>query len=176
MSQSRTRVSAKSRPDEVSTWMKSRAYTADQIPFIVDVNSYRRNWIAWWTSFQPTWRQGKGWPLPRGDTDTTNWAKVCVRGRNGLFLVVMSTTWWAASIKSEKDWGDFDEAVADVQWVIGKAIDFIEALPQPAQPTLPIPPQTTQEPPSSSGIGWMARAQGKRLPRPTTRLLEGGGL
>jgi hypothetical protein len=83
----------------------------------------------------------------------------------------MSTTWWAASIKSEKDWAEFDEAVDDIHWVIDQAIDFLKALPTLAPPA---PPETSQKP--VSGIGWMARENGKRQLRPTARLLEGGGI
>lgn len=85
----------------------------------------------------------------------------------------MSTTWWAASIGSEKDWADFDEAVADVHWVIDQAVGSLRALPEPASP---VPSEIPQKPPSSSGISWMARADGKRQLKPTARLLEGGGI
>ena len=69
----------------------------------------------WWMSCQPAWRQNKGWPLPRDIPSTTNWGiKASARGQNGIFLVVMLTAWWASSIKSEKDWAGFDQAVEDV--------------------------------------------------------------
>jgi len=153
--------------------MNKRSYKADFIPFVADLSSYRGGWVAWWTSCQPAWRQDKGWPLPRDNASTTNWVKVGARGQSGLFLVIMSTTWWAASIKSEKDRAEFDEAVDDVRWVIDQIIDSLKALPASAPSA---PEESSRKRPSSPDIGWMARADGKRKPRPSRRLLEGGGI
>ena len=151
--------------------MKVRAYTADHTPFVANVSSYCSNWIEWWTLCQPSWHRNKGWPLPRDNASTTNWAKVCARGQSGLFLLIMSTTWWAASIRSEKDWSEFDEAMDDLHWVICQATDSLKTLSTPA---LPAPTKTSQQ--LASGIGWMTHAGGKRQLRPTARLLEGGGI
>ena len=149
--------------------MKSRAYTVDCIPFVANVSSYRSNWIKWWTLCQPAWRQDSGWPLPRDSVGTTNWAKACAQGQNGLFLIIMSTTWWAASIMSEQDWAEFDKAVDDIHWVIDQILDSLQTLPAST------PSETSQDIPSSPHIGWMACTDRKRQPRPTARLLEGGG-
>ena len=154
--------------------MKTRSYKPHQIPFISDVDSYYRKWTTWWTSCQPAWRQNKGWPLPRDILSTTNWGiKAGARGQNGIFLIVMSTAWWASSIKSEKDWARFDQTVEDVWWVIDQAIDSLEVLPAPAPPASP---NTTQEPPPILGAKWMSCADGKRQAKPSRRLLEGGGI
>ena len=117
--------------------MKSWAYTVDHIPFIANVSSYRSNWIKWWTSCQPAWRQDSGWPLPRDSVGTTNWAKACAQGQNGLFLIIMLTTWWVASITSEQDWAEFNEAVDDIHWVIDQILDSLQTLPvRVAKPNL----------------------------------------
>ena len=166
--QSFTRLPTGSRPAEVGRWMKDRRYTTDHIPFVPDVRFYYDNWTAWWTLCQPAWRQGKGWPLPRDNTGTTNWGKVGARSQSGLFLVVMSTTWWALSIKSEEEWALFDDAMGDVQWVIDQVIDWIKAMPVPTSPQ-PSPPR---KPGGFSGATWMSRSDGKRQPKPSRRLLE----
>ena len=141
--------SAKSHLDEVSVWMKTWSYKPHQIPFISDVNSYYRKWTTWWTPCQPAWRQNKGWPLLRDILSTTNWGiKAGACGQNSIFLV-MSTAWWASSIKSKKDWAWFDKAVEDVQWVIDQAIDSLEVLLAPAPPASP---NATQEPPPILGV------------------------
>jgi hypothetical protein len=168
--QSPLRISTDSRPAEVAKWMKYRDYTTDRIPFVSDVASYRNSWILWWTSCQPAWRRSKGWPLPREDEGTTNWVKVGIRGQNGLFLVVMSTTWWAYSIKSEEEWREFDEAVEDVEWVIGQVAHSLKALQGLIPPTQPAPSKKPK--PSAS---WMVRDTAKRQPKPSRRLLEAGG-
>ena len=84
----------------------------------------------------------------------------------------MSTTWWAASITSEQDWVEFDEAVDDVHWVVDQILDLLENLPAPTPPSLS---EISQNLPSSSRAGWMARTDGKRQLKSTELLLEGGG-
>lgn len=146
--------------------MQKRSYAADRIPFIPDVPSYRNSWVEWWTLCQPSWRQNKGWPLPRDNASRTDWLKVIARGQNGLFLVVLSTAWWAYSIVSERDWVEFDEVVDDIQWVIDNVLGSLKALPPPV---LPVPPKAPQKPKSSQG--GVARADGKRKTRLPPRYL-----
>jgi hypothetical protein len=152
--------------------MRVREYAQDRIPFISDVASYRESWMEWWTSCQPAWRQGVGWPLPREHEGTTNWVKVGVRGQSGFFLVVMSTAWWAYSIKTEEEWSQFDEAVEDVEWVIGQVTCSLKASLGPIQPTRPATSDKSQKPKSTAS--WMVRDSGKRQPKASRRLLESG--
>jgi hypothetical protein len=150
--------------------MKKRSYMPEHTPFIADVSSYCDTWMKWWTSCQPAWRREKGWPLPRDNDGTTNWIKVGVRGQNGLFLVVMSTAWWAYSIRSEKEWAGFDEAVDDVEWVIGQVISSLKALRKSTPPIQPAPPKKSQKP--NSGVRWMDRDANKRQPKLSRKLLD----
>lgn len=168
------RLPTTSRPDEVSFWIKARSYNPRNIPHVPDVTAYSDGWKKWWMSCQPAWRQDKGWPLPRENTSAANWAiKAGARGRNGLFLVILSTAWWASSVQSTKDWAEFDEAVDDVQWVIEQAIDASKGLPAPASL---VPPNAVQPPDPAPAQTWMARSEGKRQARPSRRMIEGGGL
>jgi len=169
------RLSIVSRPGEVSTWIKTRSYKPEHTPFIPNVGLYREKWTAWWISCQPAWRRREGLPLPRDGQDVTNWGiKAGARGQNGLFLVILSTAWWASSIQSEDDWVHFDEAVEDIQWLIGQVIDSLKVIAAPVPPA----PPTRFNPPQGSvpvpGASWMTRADGKRKPKPSRRLLEGG--
>ena len=170
--QSFTCLPTGSRPAEVGRWMKDRRYTEDHIPFIPDVCSYYDSWKVWWSLCQLAWQQGKGWPLPRDHTGTTNWGQVGAHGQSGLFLVVMLTTWWAFSIKSEEEWALFDDAVGDVQWVIDQVIDWIKAIPAP---TPPQPSGASQKPAKVLSTTWMSHSDGKRQPKPSRRLLEAEG-
>jgi len=153
--------------------MKTRSYDPTQIPFISDVGLYSKEWTSWWTLCQPAWRQSEGWPLPREEQGAAKWGiKAGARGHNGIFLVIMSTTWWASSIKSAEDWAKFDEAMEDIQWVVDRmAAASQEALPVPPPP---VPPTPSQEPMPAQGAPWMAREGGKRQPKPSRRMLEGG--
>ena len=168
------RLPTTSRPDAVTAWMKARSYKPEHIPFVPNIISYHEKWTTWWTSCQPAWRQKQGWPLPRDDPSVGKWGlKAGARGQNGLFLVIVSTAWWASSIQSEADWVAFDEAVDDVRWVIDQVISALNALPAPAPP----PPYTQSDTSKEQlpGATWMARTSGKRQPKPSRRLLESGG-
>jgi len=151
--------------------MKTRQYATDRIPFISDVRSYHGLWMVWWSSCQPAWRRDKGWPLPR-DTDsanTTDWGKVGARGQSGMFLVVMSTTWWASSIDSEEEQALFDEAMDDIHWVINQVVGRFNTIQTP----IPPPKPSNKTPPLQAN--WMTRADGKRQSRPSRRMLEAHG-
>ena len=175
-SQSRLRLPTESRPSEVSKWMRVRSYEAGHIPFVSDIGSYSKNFILWWTSCQPAWRRDKGWPLPRDDSSAAAHNLNVARGQNGLFLVIISTALWASSIKSERDCVEFNEVVDDIQWVINKTIDSLKVLPAPAPPApVPAPSDTSLKPGPALGTIWMSRGEGKRRPKPSHRLLEGGG-
>jgi len=155
--------------------MKTRSYKLERIPFVPDISSYHKKWTEWWTSCQPAWRQRSGWPLPRDVENIANWGiKAGARGQNGLFLVVISNVWRASSIQSEDDWAKFNEAVEDIQWVISQVIDLLKALPAP----MPLAPPTHSNAPQKSipvpGATWMNRANGKRQPKPSLRLMEAG--
>ena len=169
INQSPMHLPTSSRPDEVTTWMKTRSYDTQHIPFITDVESYSKTWVAWWTQCQPAWRQSNEWPLPRDIPSSAKWGiKGGARGQNGLFLVVISTAWWASSIQSEEAWVVFDEAVDDIQWVIDQTINALKSLPAPhdaSETSVPAP-----------GAAWMARQDGKRQSKPSRRLREGGGI
>ena len=137
--------------------MKSWAYTADHIPFINNVNLYCNNWIKWWTSCQPAWCQNSEWPLPRNSTGATDWTKLCIHGESRLFLIIILTMWWAASIISGQDWVKFNKAVDDVHWVIGQILELLKALPVPM---LPLPPRTSQDPPHLHAlVGWLTQME-----------------
>lgn len=156
--------------------MQSRAFTKNKIPFVLDVSSYREDWIIWWTLCQPPWRREKGWPLPRDNENATNWVKFGARGQSGLFLVVISTTWWAYSIRSKEEWVEFDKAVEDLEWVINQVTDSLKALQASQPPAPPVQIATRDDPQKSKqGVAWMTRAAGKRQPKLTRKLLELGG-
>ena len=87
-----------------------------------------------------------------------------------MFLVVMSTTWWAASLKSAEDKRLFNEVMDDIRWVIE---EMLVPSPVPNNPDAsqnPTPPLGTRKP--ISAATWQARADGKRESRPSRKLLE----
>ena len=171
-SQCPRRIPAESRPAEVGMWMKTRSFSADRLPFISDTGAYGRMWIAWWMACQPSWRKNCGWPLPKDRGSNTKWGKLAARSQNGIFILVVSTTWWAASLKPTDLRDTFDEAVEDMRWVIEQLIES-SLPPAPGVADIargPLPPQGPREPTSTAT--WQARGDGKRKSRPSRKLLE----
>ena len=145
-------------------WVKNRTYTDNQIPHVADVCVYATAWISWWKACQPPWRQNEGWPLSREVPDPAEWGKLNARSQNGMFLVVMSTTWWALALKSPDDRHAFDEVVDDLRWVLEQLLAPTDPIqnPTPDTPQVANPPKVT----------WMERKAGKRQPKPSRALLE----
>ena len=149
--------------------MKARSYSDAHIPCVSDVEVYRNTWMKWWTACQPSWRQDKGWPFPKEPAGNTTWGKLSARGKNGLFLIIMSTTWWAASLKSASERTPFEEAVNDIRWVIE------QQLKAPSAPSMPATNENapaTSKTDSSAVPVWLQRQGGKRMTKPSRRLLE----
>jgi len=161
-------------------WMKARLYTTDRIPHVSDTEVYGKQWIEWWRTCQPPWRQAQGWPLPRDEWhDKAKWGKLAARSQNGLFVVIMSTTWWAASLKPADNRRPFDEAVDDVRWVIERMLESLSGsgttgtIQGPSHPQdLQVPPSPGNQVPTGLTATWMAREGGKRQPKPSRALLE----
>jgi hypothetical protein len=159
--------------------MKVQSYTADRIPHIYDTNLYCKQWIAWWTACQLPWRKTQGWPFPREQCDNTQWGKLTAHSQNSLFIVVMSTTWWAASLKPTDNRHLFDEAVDDIRWVIKQ---MLKSLTEPSttnttqNPPHPEDTQNLSPPndlvPGNPTVTWMTRQKGKCQPKPSRALLE----
>ena len=164
------RLPTESRPGEVSQWMKARRYDNNHIPCLTDVEAYRKSWVRWWMACQPSWRQDKEWPLPKERVEGATWGKLSARGRNGLFLVVMSTTWWASSLKSIEQRDFFEVAVDDIRWVMEEQLQLP---PTPTPPTVEKDTTTASKLDPSTLPVWLQRKGSKRATRPSRRLLEG---
>ena len=125
------------------------------MPMIESVEEYGDQWVKWWTAAQPEWRRAEGWPFPRDDdTDVGDWGQLFAGGKDGLFIVVMSLSWWAHTRDPDVDSG-IDDAVHDVSWVIKHLITSLSTAHDPL-PVTP-PPQTKHskppKPPKSIKIG-----------------------
>ena len=150
--------------------MKAQRYSDDHIPCVTDVATYQKLWIDWWTACQPPSRWGKGWPLPKEQVEKAAWGKLSARGKNGLFLVVMSTTWWAASLKSADHRRVFAEAVDDIRWVVEQQLanSLISDTPAVGKNA-----HSTPKSDASTLPTWLRReGDGKRVARPSHQLKE----
>lgn len=143
------------RPEEVVLWGRGR----NSPPSIVDVQQFHKKWLAWWRSCQPKWRSTEVWPYSRDDAGGRDWARLNVTGPSGLFSVVVSTSWWAASVNSESHRREFNSAVEDLRWVVENLISFNSRL-QVAERTAA---------PADHFPGHGGRDPGKRKVKPTPK-------
>ena len=88
-----------------------------------------------------------------------------------MFVVVMSTAWWAASLQPTDDRGIFNEAVDDLRWVIEGILDPLSVPCIQDAPQSPSPLPGSGKPVSTVAT-WQARGDGKRQSKPTRKLLE----
>ena len=163
------RLSANLRPVEIGNWLKWRSYSTDRIPFISNVDAYRKNWLLWWTDCQPPWRKTTGWPLSRDQGTNSGWGKLAARGQNGLFIVIMSVAWWGFSLKSADDQRLFDEVVVDIQWVVEQMLKLLPASTPDIPHNVPPPPAAQKDLPPATN--WFVRAEGKRQPKLSHKVL-----
>jgi hypothetical protein len=76
-------------------------------------------WKWWWVSMQPEWRNnGDVWPPTREHSGYEEWAILASGGSNGLFLVILSLSWWAKADLTDNTREVLLSAIEDVQWVI----------------------------------------------------------
>ena len=159
-----------SRPAEILTWMRvGRLYDPGHLLFVLDVKTYHESWVLWWTACQLSWRTENGWPFSR-EIDKADWGKLCARGQNRLFLVVMSTAWWAISIKSTNtdEQGAFNEAVDNVQWVIKQVLKLSPSNSDATEDSLSLPVTPTPVP----AIFWLICPVDKHQSKPSRRMRE----
>ncbi|KAH8108915.1 hypothetical protein DFH11DRAFT_1484489, partial [Phellopilus nigrolimitatus] len=102
------------RPDCIDYWQKRKKNYFAVPPFVLA--SLTRQWIKWWVSLQPEWRRGDSLPLSREMRDGEQWVETRKGGGNGIFLVVLSLSWWASALVDGSN-REFDLALDDVCWV-----------------------------------------------------------
>ena len=117
---------------------------------------------------QPAWRRGKGWP-PLKEQTGDDWGKLSASRKNGLFLVVMSMSWWATSLETTDDRHSFKEAVDDVRWVIEQQLQSHTApdVPPVDKDGLNIPDRDSVTVPN-----YLHREEGKRQVKPMCWLMD----
>jgi len=142
------------RPQEVAHWGREHG----PMPSIMNVPQFELDWVSWWRSCQPKWRPTNEWPYPRDDAEDRDWTRLNVTGPHGLFAIIVSTSWWAASMDSEFDRTLFNAAIEDLHWVLER---LICSHSQPRAARL--------ESDLASDAGQVERAPGKRKVKPTAK-------
>ena len=146
-------LSTFSRPDQVGWWFRSGCRNFEKVPSIPSCLTYQKFWIAWWSSIQPAWRHAENWPLPRKLSVDGPWDNLLVRGKDGLFVVVMSLLWWIIEeAKGESEASELNEAIADVSWVLAKLVSVLSV-----RGTSPTSSHPASSHPTSSHLSSSAR-------------------
>lgn len=137
--QTQVGLSTTSHPGQVSWWFRHGRRSFKKIPEISSLPAYKESWATWWMSLQPDWRSG-GWPLHCSLSPVGLWNKILVGGKDGLFVVVMSLSWWIIkNAEDKREDSKLEEATADVSWVLSNLVSVLSA-GDDEQPSLSSPP------------------------------------
>lgn len=126
-------MSTKSRPQEVSDWIKSKK--KDIVPSI-NPDVYGARFMEWWGGLQPSWRQFKGGNsllhLVRETPKAETWQALKKGGTSGIYVVVMALSWWIKGQRNERDANAW-AVVDDLSWVIQQMSDGHDSLASTVQ-------------------------------------------
>ena len=115
--QPRSSLPTEKRPTQIHDWMKRKRILA-RPPAIPQIELYAAQWQDWWSRMQPDWRRGPDGLLRDRDGP---WDKLAVPGQNGMFIVLVSLSWWRAiALESGLTLETCDECTQDVRWVLRK--------------------------------------------------------
>lgn len=117
----KTKLSKRARPQQVADWLdRQPGYTV--APPIGKPLDYGMSWCTWWRSMQPRWRREGDMlgdlKLARDEAVAEDWVNLSKAGYHGMFLVLLSLSWWLAAAKEESDRRWCMEAIDDVAWVL----------------------------------------------------------
>ena len=103
---SKYRMPAKERPILLTKWIGTCRYS--NIPKIPDVQVFADEWVRWWNSMQPKWRQnatadGLPMALPNGKTKD-DLSPLRKGGPSGIVTILIGLKWWASIHNEDKRW------------------------------------------------------------------------
>jgi len=172
--------------------LKTGKRSLERVPTIACAHTYGAEWIKWWAAAQPPGRDTRQWPFSRDADNGIDWCKFPANGKDGIFLAIMALSWWAPAVRFSNEIAFFEEAATDLHWVIQELIRFKTAsqIPPPPPPSprdepdarpqpTSCPPTSSSRPPTSSsrppvssaGVHSHQRARGKRVVKPSWRVL-----
>jgi hypothetical protein len=97
---------AKERPVLLTKWIGTRRYS--NIPKIPDVQLFADEWVRWWNSIQPKWRQNKtgdGLPMALANGKTKDdLSPLRKGGPSGIVTILIGLKWWASIRNEDKRW------------------------------------------------------------------------
>jgi hypothetical protein len=99
-------MNTKLRPGILSKWLVHRKFHT--LPNVDDAGEYAEEWLAWWNSVQPKWRQSSvtgSLPLPLSIASDKE-DLVCLKkgGPSGLVTVMIGLKWWVSIGNKDTKW------------------------------------------------------------------------
>lgn len=75
------------------------------------------------------------WPVLRSKSKVGTWNDLLIGGKDGIFVVVMTLSWW---IHKKKDKGSkLTEAMTDVSWVLSQLVSTLSTKTPEPHPSTP---------------------------------------
>ena len=99
-------MNTKCRPKILSKWLINRKFHT--LPDVDDVGGYTEEWLMWWNSVQPKWRQSLvtgSLPLPLSIASDKE-DLICLKkgGLSGLVTIMIGLKWWASIRDKDAKW------------------------------------------------------------------------
>jgi hypothetical protein len=99
------------------------------------------------------------WPLPWRVPAGASWDELLARGKDGLFIIVMTLAWWSKKqAKTEDEYPHLDKAIADLSWVLSKLILVLSV--DDFAPSQSTPTPRHSSPPMTSATAVKHKAKG----------------
>ena len=106
----------------MEAWLKDAAGIH---PVVSNAAAYAERWKLWWIECQPSARGTASWPLLREPLSVTQWGRLMNGGKHGIFLFVMSLSWWARSLELAPSSPDLTAVIGDLDWVLHQLTDSL---------------------------------------------------
>jgi hypothetical protein len=94
----------KGKPTELSYWQKAHRPWKDQALRMKTLTEFETEWQSWWKSLQPDSRCVDGAEHMQSPDVNMDWATLCVPGRNGFLLIMVSLAWWGKFSGCSETW------------------------------------------------------------------------
>jgi len=98
-------------------WIK-RHLRKKHEPVVVIPDNYGSHFTAWWNNIQPQWRLQPDGSYSTACPADENWSALRKGGSSGLYLVVVSLSWWIAAVTQSGGDSAVWILVDDFIWVL----------------------------------------------------------
>ena len=116
------KLTTEGQPWQLSDWLTC-GHKYQSPPPIDKAPTYTSTWCEWWSLIQPDWHTDSvTWPMLKNDIEDEKWTDVMKRGTNGIFLAILSVSWWYAQCGAGDERNECEEAILDICWVLERMI------------------------------------------------------